>query len=134
MYELWEIELKFVPVPRRVRALDFTKLALKASVHHPLRVERGDLSDIAIVLVDGGKQNRKRVAVLEAHAAPVTDLEDALDLFVERVLVPILRLGGVVAQPLGGQVRDLLLGLVGHADESRGSGKVVEKRLKATGV
>ena len=68
-----------------------------------------------MLVVNGGKQDRKRVAVLEAHATAVADLEDALDLFAERVLVPVFRLGRVVAQPVCRQIRDLLFLLIAHS-------------------
>jgi hypothetical protein len=101
MDELRKIELKLVPIAGRVRALHLAELALKACVHDPLRVERGQLADVSVMfVVDGGKQDRKRVAVLEAHAAPVADLEDALDFLVERIFVPVLVFGRVVAQPV----------------------------------
>ena len=116
VHELREVELELVPVPGGVRALHLTELALKASVHDALRLERRQLADIAVVLVvDRREQDRKRVTVLEAHAAAMADLEDALDFLLERVFVPVLRLAGVVTQPIGRLVRDLSLGFFAHA-------------------
>ena len=126
--ELREIQLKFVLVARRVRALHLAELALEARVHDALGVERRQLPNVAIVLVvDGAKQDGKRVAVLEAHATAVADLEDALDFFVERVFVPVFLLGRVVAQPVSRQIRDLLFRFVAHARGRLGLRDVVEK-------
>ena len=87
--QLGEVELELVLVTRRVRALDLAELALEAGVHHRLLLRGGDLLDVAVVpLVDGLEEQREAVAVLEAHAAAVTDLEGAVDLAGQRLRLP----------------------------------------------
>jgi hypothetical protein len=113
--ELGEVELELVAVAGGVGALDLAQLALEALVHDPVLVGAGQAGDVAVVLVvDEVEQAGERVAVLEAHAAAVADLEHADDLLVEGVLVPIDGVVGVVAEALGGLVGDVLR-LVGHA-------------------
>jgi hypothetical protein len=76
--EAREIELIFMTVPRGIRALYFTELALEASVHDSLGIVGGDTADIALItVVDEVEENGKAVTVFEAHAASVTDLEGA---------------------------------------------------------
>src|SRR5262249_31670619 len=77
MNQLREVDLKLVLVARRVGTLDLAQLALKAEVHHLSLLSMGEAMDVAVVaLVDQLEQRRKRFAVLEAHPAAVTDLED----------------------------------------------------------
>ena len=114
--QLGEIDLELVPVTWRVGALHLAQLALEAGIHDPLGIERRHFTDIAVVLVvDRREEDRKRVAVLEAHAAAMADLEDALELFAERAFVPVLVFTGVVAQPIGGLVRDSSVRFFAHS-------------------
>ncbi|MFA9411635.1 MAG: hypothetical protein ACERK0_10250, partial [Deltaproteobacteria bacterium] len=71
--------------------------------------------DAVVLVVDRREQDRERVTILEAHAAAIADLEDALDFLVERVFVPVLRFAGVVTQAVGRLVRDLSIGFFAHA-------------------
>ena len=116
MHQLWKVYLELVPVTWRVRALHLTELALKARVHDALRIEWRQFANVAVVLlVDRREQGWKRITVLEAHAAAMADFEDALDFFAERVFIPVFLFTGVVAQPIGGLVRDLPMGFVAHS-------------------
>src|SRR6185436_19937458 len=49
---------------------------------------------------------RKRVAVLEAHATAVADLEDPRDLLLKGSGIPVFRLARIVAEAVGRGVRD----------------------------
>jgi hypothetical protein len=90
MNKLWKIEPELVSVALGVRALDFAQLALKARVHYRICFSRIDAADIAVVLVIQKREERwKRIAVLEAKPAAVTDLECALYFLIERACVPI---------------------------------------------
>ena len=112
VHELREVELVLVLVPRRVRALHLAQLALEAGVHHPVRLGGGELADVAVVLlVDEVEQDREAVAVLEAHAAAVADLEGPRDLLLQARGVPVARLLGVVGKPVGRLVGNRLVGL-----------------------
>ena len=121
--ELREVELELVLLARRVRALHLAQLALEARVHHAVGLAGGDLRDVAVVLaVDQVEQHREAVAVLEAHAAAVAQLEGPRDLLRERRLVPVLRLVGIVGEPVRRLVRDRLVvrGRHGVARAARG--------------
>jgi hypothetical protein len=102
-----EVELELVAVARRVRALDLAQLALEAEVHDAVRLRRVEPLRVAVVLpVYLFVERREGVAVLEAHATSVADLEDARRLLAQRARVPVDRLGRVVREPVGGLVRD----------------------------
>lgn len=97
-----EVELELVARLRCVGTLDLAELALEARVHDLTRLLRAELADVAVVpVVDEREELREAVAVLEAHAAAVTDLEDPLDLLVERLSLPVVRVRGVVREPIG---------------------------------
>ena len=81
MHQLREVELKLVPDARRVRTLHFAQLALEALIHDAVGLVRRDLARIAFVLlIQELEQVRERIAVLEAHATAIAQLEGALDL------------------------------------------------------
>jgi hypothetical protein len=108
--EAREIELKLVTVPRGIRALYFTELALEASVHYSLGIIGGDTADIAIItVVDEVEKDGEAVTVFEAHAASVTDLEGAGDFLLESFRPPIKILVRVVAQAVCGEVRNVFI-------------------------
>jgi hypothetical protein len=112
--QLGEVELPGVLVARRVRALHLAELALEAGVHHLHRLLGRDPVGVAVVLlVDGLEEEREAVAVLEAHAAAVTDLEGALHLGVDRLRLPVDLVGGVVGEP-GSGVGRAARGVGGH--------------------
>ena len=135
--ELREVELELVLVARGVGALHLAQLALEAGVHHAVGLAGGDLVDVALVLlVDQLEQDREAVAVLEAHAAAVTQLEGARQLLLQRLGVPVLRLFGIVGEAVGRLVRDRLVGGGGHDDDrprSRVRGARRGRRRGSTG-
>jgi hypothetical protein len=89
-----------------VGALHFAKLTLKARVSHGVYISSRELCNIAITfIIDGSEQDGKRVAVLKTHAAAVTHFEYPRELLIERRLIPILWLAGIVAEPLGRLIR-----------------------------
>ena len=103
-----EVELELVLVPGGVGALHLAELALEAVVHDRLGLGLGQLADVPVVgVVDQPEELGEAVAVLEAHAAAMTDLEGPGDLHLQRRRVPVPGVAGVVAQPLGGLVRDV---------------------------
>jgi hypothetical protein len=102
-----EIELELMIVSRGVGALDFTKFALKTGIHHPCRLFRLDLANVAVVaLVQEVEKDGEAVAILEAHSTSVADLECTRDFFVQSLFVPISIVLRVVAQPIGWHIRD----------------------------
>jgi hypothetical protein len=97
VHHLWKIESKLVALALGVGTLDFTQLALKAGVHDGFGLVRVNASDVAVILfVQQREESREAVAVLEAEAASVTDLERALDLFVKRGGFPIFLFRGII--------------------------------------
>src|SRR5262249_30999659 len=88
-HEAREIDVQLVR--RRVGALHVAELALVAEVDDlPLLVARERLGlalAADLVLVDGVGERRKRRAIVEAHAAAVTDVEHAPELAIERLVV-----------------------------------------------
>ena len=143
VHQLGEVEEVLVLVAHGVRALDLAQLALEALVHHLGGLGLGDLADVAVVaIVDEGEQRREAVAVLEAHAAAVTDLEGALDLLGERTSVPVHGFRRVIGQAVSGGVGDgavahggyLSVSLLGSCVVDARSGDRVEHLLEATRV
>jgi hypothetical protein len=114
VHETGEIELELVAVPRCIRALNLTELTLEAGTHYPFRVVGSETANIAVVSgVEEIEENRKAITVLEAHATPVTDLEGACDLHLQRSRFPIPLVFRVVAQALGGEIRHSFI-IFGH--------------------
>ena len=115
VHELREVELELVPVARRVRALHLAQLALEAGVHD------------ALGLGGGRACGRRRRASSSSSSKSVGKLSQYLKHMrqpwqisktrstscCERAGVPVLRLRGVVGEPVGRLVRDRLVGSVG---------------------
>jgi hypothetical protein len=81
MDQAGKVELELVAVARGVGTLHFAELALEAGSQDPVRLPRIDLANVAVVLpVEQVEEEGKAVAVLEAHAAAVANLEGPLDL------------------------------------------------------
>src|SRR5205814_9552457 len=98
--ERGEVELELVPIASRVRTLHLAELALEAGVHDGRGLRRADPAHVTLVArVDQREERRERVAVFEAEAAAVADLERAPHVAVERVRVPLLRLRRAVGRP-----------------------------------
>src|SRR5580704_18423810 len=93
-----KIELEFMPVVRRVGTFDLAQLASVAEVDNAFLFSRGQRPNIAVVAIDRVEQRRKRRAKIEAQAASMTDVEDALDFLVQPGAVPILRLGRIIRE------------------------------------
>ena len=68
-------------VVSRVGTLDVAQLALKAAVDDRRRLLGAELANVALMTVDRVKQRRERWAEVKAEATPLTDIEDALELF-----------------------------------------------------
>ena len=88
-------------VMRRVGTFDLAQLASVAQVDDAFLLGRRQRSHVAVVAIDRVEQRRKRRAKIEAQAAAVTDVEDALDFLVESGAVPILRLGRIIGEAVG---------------------------------
>jgi hypothetical protein len=81
VHQLGKIQLEFMTVAHRVRALHLTEFALKTLIHNQGGLWLGHLAHVAIVLVvDKRKQRRETVAIFETHAASVADFKGAVNL------------------------------------------------------
>jgi hypothetical protein len=111
MHELGEVQPELVALPGRVGALHLAELALEAVVHDGVPLGPREGADVAVVpVVQGLEEAREAVAVLEAHAAAVADLEGPLHLLLEQRLVPVGRLRRVVDRGGPGQIADAVPG------------------------
>src|SRR6059036_1101847 len=108
LHQTWKIQFELVSVALAVGTLDLTELTLKARVHHFGCLGSGDLPNIAVLPVYGGKKTRKAVTVFEAETAPVADLEGPPDLLVERLRIPVFCFRGIIGEPVCGLVGDVL--------------------------
>jgi hypothetical protein len=133
VHQLWKIEPELVPFALGVGTLDFAELALEAGVHDGFSLICGNASDVAVILVvQQREEGWKAVAVLEAEAAAVTYLERALHFFVKSAGFPVFLLRGVVRDPVGRLIRDVLF--VFHAGERLESAALTvgRRRIKET--
>src|SRR3569623_1155388 len=99
------------PLVGGVGALDVAKLALPAQIaDQPQIGERGLLRALGAVVLDvtiaGGEQRRERPAIADAHAALVTDLNEALRLSLQLGGVPVARVVRSGGGRAGGTARD----------------------------
>ena len=79
--KFWEVQKKFVVLSHGVGALDFAKLALKTSIHDLFCFYFVNFPYITVMtLVDKGEQERKAIAVFEAHSTSVANLESTVNL------------------------------------------------------
>ena len=116
-----EVQLELVPLPRGVGAGELALLALEAAGHDPVLLPVGERPRVAVPrLVHDPEQVAETVAVLEAHAAAVADVERPVHLGAQagRVEVPLLR--RVVAEVRPRQHRRRRLR--GRRCRSRGAG------------
>jgi hypothetical protein len=103
-----EIELELVVVTGSVRALDLTELALEARVHDAIGLGGRDFAYVTVVFfVEEIEKNGETVTVFEAHPAAVTNFEGSGDFLTERLTIPISIFLRVVAQPVGGLIRNV---------------------------
>tara|TARA_B100000029_G_scaffold357763_1_gene350536 strand:- start:435 stop:821 length:387 start_codon:yes stop_codon:yes gene_type:complete len=81
MDECRKVQLELMAQVRRVGALHLAELALEARIEHLVPLSERDLAHVAIVVfVEDSEEALEAIAVLKAHAAAVTDFEDARDL------------------------------------------------------
>ena len=79
--KLWEVQKKFVVLSHCVGSLNFAKLALKTSIHDLFCFYFANFPYITVMtLVDKGEQERKTIAVFEAHSTSVANLESTVNL------------------------------------------------------
>jgi hypothetical protein len=83
------------------------ELALVAEIHHFLHVGGGKLLHVPIHRVDVQAVEHHLERRAEQHAAPAagTDVVDAAELPVHRILLPEIRLPDVERHPFGSEVR-----------------------------
>ncbi len=104
-----EVQGEGVALAGRVGALHLAELALEAVVHDPVALILREGAHIALVLVvDEAEEAREGVAVLEAHAAAVADLEGPLHFLLEQALVPVAGVRRIVDGARPGLIADPL--------------------------
>jgi hypothetical protein len=99
MDKLGEINLVFMPVARRIRAVHLTELALKTSIEDPLGLRADDRGNVSIPgTVDQAEEIRKSIAKFEAESAAVTQRKNAHNLPCETLRIPVFFFERVVGQ------------------------------------
>ena len=94
-----KVELELVALLRGVRAGELALLALEAAREHLALLAAGQGAGVAVLdLVDDLEEILEGVAVLEAHPAPVADVEGAVELGAEALRIEVTRLSRVVTE------------------------------------
>jgi hypothetical protein len=102
MDQAGKVKLELVLIARRVRTLHLAELTLEARGDDAIDVAAVNALDVPAVLpVEKIEQGREAVAVLEAQATAVAEVEGPFDLAAEQRRVPVPRLFGIVAEPFG---------------------------------
>jgi hypothetical protein len=102
MDQAGKVKLELVLIARRVRTLHLAELALEARGDDAIDVTAVDALDVpAVLAVEKIEQGREAVALLEAQATAVAEIEGPFDLAAEQCCVPVPRIFRIVAEPRG---------------------------------